>query len=84
MRKLYEQNLVSENEIQKLQNKEYSKKIFDQNYEILRSSEKEITGTDGRNRYYTSEKFFGSYYLNSQWVERHWKPFLDWIKKNKN
>lgn len=83
MRKLYEQNLVSENEIQKLQNKEYSKRTFDQNYEILRSQDKEITGTDGRNRYYTSEKFFGSYYLNSQWVERHWQPFLDWIKEMK-
>lgn len=83
MRKLYEQSLVSENEIQKLQNKEYSKKTFDQNYEILRSSDKEITGTDGRNRYYTNEKFFGNYYLNSQWVERHWKPFSDWIKKMK-
>ncbi len=85
MRKVYEQNLVSKDEIQKLQDKFYSKKVFDQNYEILRSTDKEITGNDGRNRYYAKEKFFGDYYLNSQWVERHWEPFLSWLRKiNKN
>ncbi|MBN2891856.1 MAG: hypothetical protein JXL97_08320 [Bacteroidales bacterium] len=85
MRKVYEQNLASKDEIQKLQDKFYSKKVFDQNYEILRSADKEITGNDGRNRYYAKEKFFGDYYLNSQWVERHWEPFLSWLRKiNKN
>jgi hypothetical protein len=85
MRKVYEQNLASKDEIQKLQDKFYSKKVFDQNYEILRSTDKEITGNDGRNRYYAKEKFFGDYYLNSQWVERHWEPFLSWLRKiNKN
>lgn len=82
MRKLYDQNLISTEEINNLQKKEYSKEIFDQNYEILRSSDKEITGLDGRNRYYTNERFFGDYYLNSQWVERHWKLFLDWLEKS--
>lgn len=81
MRKAYEQNLVSNEEILNLQDKLYSKKMFDQTYEILRSSDKEITGLDGRNRYYTKEKFFGNYFLNSQWVEKHWEPFLNWLKK---
>jgi len=84
MKKLFEQNLVSQNEINNLQNKEYSKKVFDQNYEVLRSSDKEITGKDGRNRYYANEKFFGNYYLSSQWVDRHWKPFRDWLNKMNN
>jgi hypothetical protein len=81
MRKLYEQNLVTKEEINNLQSKEYSKNVFDQNYEVLRSADKEITGKDGRPRYYANEKFFGDYYLCSQWVERHWKPFLDWLEK---
>jgi len=82
MRKLYEKNFVSKDEINNLQNKEYSKKIFDIDYEVLRSSDKEITGIDGGvKRYYAKEKFFGDYYLCSQWVERHWNPFLDWIEK---
>jgi len=84
MRKLFEQNVVTKDEINNLQNKEYSKKIFDQNYEILRSSDKDITGLDGRPRYYANEKFFGNYYLNSQWVERHWKFFINWLDKMKN
>lgn len=81
MKKLFEKNLISQDEINNLQNKDYSNKIFDQNYEILRSSDKEITGADGRNRYYANEKFFGDYYLCSQWVVRHWKPFRDWLDK---
>lgn len=85
MRKLYEQNLVSKDELHNLQDKFYSKKVFDQNYEILRSSEKSIKRNDGRNGYYTPEIFFGNYYLTSQWVERHWEPFLSWLRKiNKN
>jgi hypothetical protein len=84
MKKLFEQNLVSQDEINNLQNKEYSKSVFDQNYEVLRSFDKEITSADGRNRYYTNEKFFGGYYLTSQWVERHWEPIKDWLKKMNN
>lgn len=84
MRKLFEQNLVSQNEIENLQNKEYSKNIFDQNFEVLRSSDKEITGIDGRSRYYANEKFFKDYFLTSQWVERHWEPFKNWIDKMNN
>jgi len=84
MKKLFEQNLLSQEEIHNLQNKEYSKKVFDQNYEVLRSSDKDIKGSDGRNRYYANEKFFGDYFLSSQWVERHWKPFTDWLDKMNN
>lgn len=84
MKKLFEQDLVSKEEIYNLQNKEYSKKVFDQNYEVLRSSDKEITGPDGRNRYYANEKFFGDYFLSSQWVERHWNPFRDWLDRMNN
>lgn len=84
MRKLFEQNLVSQNEIDNLQDKEYSKNIFDQNFEVLRSPDKDITGTDGRSRYYANEKFFNDYFLTSQWVERHWEPFKNWIDKMNN
>lgn len=81
MRKIFEENLLSEKDIENLQNKEFSKNVFNQNYEILRSLDKEITGTDGRNRYYAKEKFFGKYYLNSQWVDKHhWEPFLSWLR----
>lgn len=84
MRKIFEQNLVSKEEINNLQNKKYSKQVFEQNFEVLRSSDKKITDTKGISRYYAKEKFFGDHYLTSQWTERHWKPFLDWLEKIKN
>ena len=80
MRKLHEQNLISDKEIENLQDRFYSKQVFDQTFEILRSSDKEIRGEDGRNRYYAREKFCGDYHLTSQWVERHWEPFLSWMR----
>lgn len=85
MRKIYEENLLTEGELQNLQDKEYSKFVFDQNFEVLRSLDKDIADSFGRNRYYSKEKFFGEYFLTSQWVERHWDPFLSWLDMiNKN
>ena len=84
MRKLFEQNIVTQDEINKLQDKEYSKNVFAQSNEVLRSSDKGIKDEQGNNRYYANEKFFGDYYLNSQWIERHWTPFRDWLDKMNN
>jgi hypothetical protein len=84
MRKLFEQNKLTPDEIRNLQDKEYSKKVFNQNFEVLRSFEKEIVDNEGRNRYYAKERFFGNYYLTSQWVEYHWEPFLSWLSQFDN
>jgi hypothetical protein len=81
MRKLFEQGLISQDEVALLQDKEYSKEIFNQNYEILRSPDKEIISNDGRSRYYTKERFCGNYYLTSQWLDYHWEPFWNWVKQ---
>lgn len=81
MRKFHEQNLIPKSEIENLQDKSYSKTVFDQTFEILRSPDREIQDAEGRNRYYTKEKFCGNYYLTSQWVEKHWEPFLRWVEK---
>ena len=79
MRKLNELNLVTEEEIINLQNMSYSKEVFKQNFEVLRSTDKEIIDDGGITRYYSKEKFFGDYYLSSQWYERHWELFLNWV-----
>ncbi|HOZ83992.1 MAG TPA: type I restriction enzyme HsdR N-terminal domain-containing protein [Niabella sp.] len=82
MRELSEQNIVSRDEIKNLQDLEYSKKTFKHSsYEILRSSEKYNTNKEEQIRYYSKEKFFGDYYLNSQWLEKHWTPFKNWLEK---
>ena len=78
---LYHQCSSIKKEIENLQNREYSKKVFNQNFEILRGLDKEISSTDGRNRYYAKERFCGKFYLTSQWVDYHWEPFLNWLNK---
>lgn len=81
LRKLFEQNLLSPQEIQNLQNKEYSKRIFNQNFEVLRNIGKVIQDEYGHNRYYTKETFCGNYYLTNSWFEYHFEPFKIWLSK---
>jgi hypothetical protein len=82
MRKIFEQNLLTKEEILKLQNKEYSKKVFNINYEVLRAKNLDIQDKNGNNRYYTKEIFCGNYYLTSQWVENnHREHFNNWLNK---
>jgi hypothetical protein len=79
MRKVFEQKLLGEDEISNLQDKNYSKKIFNQNFEVLRNINLETKDKTGRNRYYTNEIFFNNYHLTSQWFEYHWEFFLAWL-----
>jgi hypothetical protein len=81
MKKLEQKNLLSPQDIANLLSQEYSKKVFNQNFPVLKNSDDDIKDEKGRNRYYTSEMFFGEHYLTSQWFEYHWEPFLSWLKK---
>ncbi|RKE04171.1 hypothetical protein [Marinifilum flexuosum] len=81
MKTLYEQNKISEKEIINLQDMEYSRKVFNQTYEVLRSKGKDIKGNDGRTRYYATNEFCGDYFMTAQWTEKHWEPFLSWLRK---
>lgn len=82
MRKVFEQNLLTTNEIENLQNKEYSKKVFNINYEVLRDKNLEIQDKNGNNRYYNKEIFCGNYYLTSQWVEHLHRNYFDvWLNE---
>ena len=80
-RKAYEQNLLSANEINELQKPDYSKRIFNLNFEVLRNRNRPIEDEYGRKRYYAREIFCGNYHLTSQWVEPQWELLLDWLKK---
>jgi hypothetical protein len=80
-RKAFEQNLITKDEIKNLQNLDYSKQVFKQNFEILRDRNNNITDPKGKKRYYADEMFCGDYYLTSQWVERHWESFKIWLNK---
>ena len=80
-RKAYERGLISEEEIKKLQDPEYSKRIFNANYEVLRFKTKSIEDHNKRNRYYKKELYCNSFYLSSQWFEYQWENLLKWLKQ---
>lgn len=80
-RKAFEQNLLSASEINQLQKPEYSKRIFNMNFEVLRNRNRPIEDGYGRIRYYAREIFCGNYHLTSQWIEPQWELLLDWLKK---
>ena len=80
-REAFKQGLISIDEIQNLQNPQYSKTNFNANFEVLRFKTRTITDVSGRTRYYSKEFFCGNYYLTSQWIESQWNFYLKWLKK---
>ena len=79
--KAYEQGLISEEEINKLQDPEYSKRIFNANYEVLIFKTKSPKDHKQRVRYYTKELFCDDFLLTSQWYEPQWDNLLTWLKQ---
>ena len=80
-RKAYEQNLITEDEIKRLQNPEYSKRIFNAGFEVLRFKSASIKDGGGRTRYYAKELFCEDYHLSQQWKETQRDSFLMWLKQ---
>lgn len=76
MKEFHEKNLLSAKDIENLQDEEYSKEYFNQTLPVLKRN----IDKKEKNRYY-SELFFDNYYLNSQWIEKHWDLFLQWTKQ---
>ena len=75
IKRLFDDNKISESELLKLQEQEYCKIKFDLNYPMFNKSR------EPRERYYTNEIKKG-YYLTNDWYERNWDDFLRW-EKNK-
>ena len=80
-RKAYEQNLITEDEIKRLQNPEYSKRIFNAGFEVLRFKSASIKDGGDRTRYYAKELFCEDYHLSQQWKETQRDSFLMWLKQ---
>lgn len=73
---------LSSDEISNLLDKDYSKKVFNQDLSVLRSLREGRIDDRGYNRYY-KDIYLKEFYLTSQWYERHRKPFLNWYEKVK-
>ena len=86
--KLLKEKVISENELKKMETPEYSKEVFNLNFEILKPVDRKLDiikqkqDSKGYNRYYdviisTSGK---EYLLCSQWVESlHRESFEKWL-----
>lgn len=80
-REAFKQGLISYDEVQNLQNPQYSKINFNANFEVLKLKTRTIIDTSGSTRYYSREFFCGDFYLTSQWIAPQWDLYLKWLKK---
>ena len=80
IRLLYEEGLINNEEILRLQSPEYSKQNFNSTFEILRKTTRERNDNLGYSRYYKNEIISG-YWLSSQWYEPQRKLFEIWEKQ---
>lgn len=80
-RYLFNNNLLTENEIDNLLKEDYSKRTFNQNFKILRYVSEGTKDNIGNKRYYTREIFGNKYYLTSQWFESHFEYFDRWLRE---
>ena len=85
---ILEKGLISENEIQNLLKKEYSKFTFNVIFPILKKvdykiSLKENGMINGNRRYYAKpiENNKTEYLLTNEWKEFHREDFVNWLKR---
>lgn len=81
---LFSNNLLSEEMIFQLQNKEYCKIVFDINYPLLEQDINKIRPA-GKARYYTTSKLQNKYYICKEWWKDNFpvyeKKLKAWVDK---
>ncbi|MFD0976829.1 type I restriction enzyme HsdR N-terminal domain-containing protein [Salinimicrobium gaetbulicola] len=79
-RELFANNKLNSNDIQALLSPDYSKRVLNAGYPVLRNTSQGRADHKGYNRYY-KEVFGGKYYLSAQWNVSHWESFENWLKE---
>ncbi|MDD5022112.1 MAG: hypothetical protein PHR82_08320 [Endomicrobiaceae bacterium] len=75
---LFENNLIPEDEIEKLKDKQYSKKVFDLNFPLLINKDDNGLDTKGHDRYWKREMYANKYRVCSQWFKHQRHLFEQW------
>lgn len=78
-RDLFAKNKLTYNDIQALLSPDYSKRVLNAGFPVLRNKSQGRADHTGRNRYY-KEVYGGKYYLSAQWNVSHWDLFETWLK----
>ena len=88
MRLLLDNNLISSEEIKRLQNKEYCKTTFRLQFPLLRDVKGGYKDELGRSRYWSREIFGKNFYVCSQWWKdyhiTHFKHLQQWLMSLEN
>ena len=76
IKRLFDEDKISESELLKLQKQEYCKIKFDLNYPMFNKLR------EPKERYYV-EKISEGYWLTNDWYEKNWDAFLKWESTKK-
>lgn len=76
IKRLFDEDKISESELLKLQKQEYCKIKFDLNYAMFNKLR------EPKERYYV-EKITEGYWLTNDWYEKNWDDFLKWESTKK-
>jgi|GEM_PF-3392812 len=82
------ENLITEIEIKKLQEYDYSKLSLDMNYPVLKKIDQTLSILENRmikdhTRYYSGvfENGENEYLISSEWYERNLEDYIKWLKR---
>ncbi len=88
MPEILELELMSETEVKKLTESDYSKMIFDMNYPVLKIVDESLYILDNRSigdytRYYAEPHYFKNarYLISSEWYDRNQEDYIRWLKR---
>lgn len=88
---ILQMELITDFEVEKLQNQDYSKMVLDMNFSVLRKLNPKISILENRTvgeytRYYAfTVKYKNQEYLvSSEWYESNLEPYINWLKRKVN
>ncbi|PWK18557.1 hypothetical protein [Xanthomarina spongicola] len=88
---ILESELISEIEIKKLTEENYSKMIFDMNYPVLKLVDENLPTINNRTigdytRYYANpyKSYNSRYLISSEWYDRNQEGYIKWLKRKVN
>ncbi|MHB8883262.1 MAG: hypothetical protein ACYC69_17355 [Thermodesulfovibrionales bacterium] len=81
MRLLFDNNILSNDEIERLQDRQYCNRVFAVQYPLIRNTAEGHKDNLGRSRYWSREIFGGNFYVCSQWWLAHHQMYLVKLKQ---
>lgn len=85
---ILESELISEIEVKKLMEVDYSKMIFDMNYPVLKKVDENLSIKENRmigdyTRYYSDPYDYKNfrYLISSEWYDRNQEGYIRWMKR---